>query len=119
MPRSQQTKPALVKTHPINKTPVSYEIKHQAPTFGQTLKQGFGFGLGNAIAHRLFSGSPSITNTNDQVKQEPVKEVSVKPDSQVSRSIGAFATQDMSGQIDYMQCMKEGGTDESCKQYLS
>jgi hypothetical protein len=50
MPRSQQTKPALVKAQPIHKTPVSYEIKHQAPTFGQTLKQGFGFGLGNAIA---------------------------------------------------------------------
>jgi hypothetical protein len=114
MPRTQQTKPALVKTQPIHKPPVSYEIKHQAPTFGQTIKQGFGFGLGNAIAHRLFSSIPSIMNTNDQVQQEPVK-----PDSQVSRSIGAFATQDMSGQIDYMQCMKEGGTDESCKQYLS
>ena len=116
MPRSQQTKPVPIKNQTIHTAP--YEIKYQAPTFGQTLKQGFGFGLGNALANRLFSSNPnpghSVKNTNDQVQQEIIK-----PDSQVSRSIGACATQDMSGQIDYMQCIKEGGDEDSCKQYLS
>lgn len=69
----------------------------------QSIKQGFGFGLGNSIAHRLFSPNQVIT---------------VEPDVKASRSIGASSTQDMTGQIEYLQCMKEGGTEDSCKQYI-
>jgi hypothetical protein len=71
----------------------------------QSIKQGFGFGLGNSIAQSLFSTK----------QQQPT----IEPDVKASRSIGASATQDMTGQIEYLQCMKEGGTEDSCKQYIA
>jgi len=88
----------------VQKTHQPQQLGSPSLSFFQSIKQGFGFGLGNSIAHRLFSPNQVIT---------------VEPDVKASRSIGASATQDMTGQIEYLQCMKEGGTEDSCKQYIA
>ncbi len=64
------------KTTPISHPPVvlqtpSSSIIHstpQGPTFGQTLKEGFAFGTGSAIAHRIFN--PFVPSTPSQQKIE-------------------------------------------------
>ena len=41
-------------------------VHHTGPTLGQTIKEGFGFGVGNAIAQRVvtgFFGAPKIAVT--------------------------------------------------------
>jgi hypothetical protein len=126
MPRQQSSGKSLhqAKQPVLVKQPlpfVSARTTNSGPSFGQTMKEGFSFGIGNAIAHnvisRLFGSTanavhPSTSSdlTNSQNSTDPVV--------QTARSIGASATQDMSGQIDYLQCRKEGGTEDSCKQYL-
>jgi hypothetical protein len=63
------------------------------PTFGQTLKQGIAFGVGQSIAHRIMGG----------VSRSDKTEVSV------SRS---------DANPEFIQCMKESNYDiEACKQY--
>jgi len=63
------------------------------PTFGQTVKQGIAFGVGQSIAHRIVGS----------VLGSDIKEVSV------SRS---------DAKPEFIQCMKESNYDiEACKQY--
>lgn len=69
-----------------------------APTLGQSIKEGFGFGMGSAIAHRIFGPKPTVV-----VQQAPAPAVSasVLP-------------------AEYVQCMKESQNNaEACKQYLN
>jgi len=113
MPRSQSSKQNRIvpitslqksqKTQQSHQPQQPQQLGSPSLSFFQSIKQGFGFGLGNSIAHRLFSPNQVIT---------------VEPDVKASRSIGASSTQDMTGQIEYLQCMKEGGTEDSCKQYI-
>lgn len=42
-------------------TPSTVTVEASRPTFGQTLKEGFGFGAGSAIAHRIFGASSTQT----------------------------------------------------------
>jgi hypothetical protein len=125
MPRQQQNSGKAIQTRPsVPQQPFPFVPTRTNTTssLGQTVKEGFSFGLGSAIAHKLvgsFFGSttnavhPIVASdaTNSQKSTDPVV--------QTARSIGASATQDMSGQIDYLQCMKEGGTEDACKQYLA
>jgi len=105
MPRSQSSKQnRIVPITSVQKSHQPQQLGSPSLSLFQSIKQGFGFGLGNSIAHRLFSPNQVIT---------------VEPDVKASRSIGASATQDMTGQIEYLQCMKEGGTEDSCKQYIA
>ena len=52
------TRQTPIHQAPIHQTPT---IVQQAPTLGQTIKQGFGFGIGNAIAHRIFGSRKEPT----------------------------------------------------------
>lgn len=64
MPRSQTSRHL-----PAPQSKVNTIIPAAAPTLGQSLKDGFGLGMGSAIAHRMVSGifgSPSVT-----VQREP------------------------------------------------
>jgi len=113
MPRSQSSKqnritpinPVQKIQQPLIQKSASPSQKTSSPSLYQSIKQGFGFGIGNSIAQSLFSTK----------QQQPT----IEPDVKSSRSIGASATQDMTGQIEYLQCMKEGGTEETCKQYIA
>jgi hypothetical protein len=87
--------------------------------------------IGNKIANWMF-GDPVVRHINDaSVKPTPSAPttgmpsaivgagVSTTAGAGVSTTAGATATQDMTGQIQYIQCMKEGGTEEVCKDYLA
>ena len=41
---------------------VSATTNSSRPSFGQTLKEGFAFGIGNAIAHRLFGSTANAVH---------------------------------------------------------
>jgi len=129
MPRQQQSKgksiqvksPIVVQKQQKSPMTIGPRTNSSTPSLGQIVKEGFSFGLGSAVAHRLVGslfGSTStvypITPSDDTNSQKPSD-----PVVQTARSIGASATQDMSGQIDYLQCLKEGGTEDGCKQYLA
>jgi hypothetical protein len=115
MPRRQQPSGKKGMLQPIQQsTLVPSAASSQRPSFGQTVKEGFAFGVGSSIANSLvrsFIGSPS---SSTQQQSQPTD-----PAVQSVRSIGASSTQDMSGQIEYLQCMREGGTEEVCKQYMN
>ena len=105
MPRSDSSKPKVfvppkfplatpIKIKPFvytsPKTPVAIPpVRTQQPTLGQTVKEGFGFGLGASVARNIVDrmfGLPSVAK------------VSTKS-------------------TEYTQCIQEGGTEEVCKQY--
>ena len=69
-------------------TPPSF-IPIKESSFGSMVKQGFGWGLGNSLAHRLF------TTTSETPIPEPV-----------------------STQLTYKQCMLDFDDEAACKQYL-
>jgi hypothetical protein len=59
-------------------------------SFGSMVKQGFGWGLGNSLAHRLIN-----TVSDKPIVSEPV-----------------------STQLTYKQCMLDFDDEAACKQYL-
>jgi len=113
MPPKQSAK-QTTKQSALVKRPQS-SLEHKS-SFMNTVKEGVGFGIGSAIGHsivqRIFS-NPTPTAQQVSPQSEPIQQ-----DTTVSRSIGALSTQDISGQLEYIQCRKEGGTEESCKQYI-
>ena len=68
MPRSSshsKSQPPAVFRNPYSS--VGNTTPHvEQPTLGQTLKQGFGFGAGSAIAHRIFGAVPTIITPTDK-----------------------------------------------------
>jgi len=117
MPRQQQTsgKKSLVQTRQQTALVPPPFVTSQRPSFGQTVKEGFAFGVGSSVANSLvrsFLGS-ALTTPSQSLHPNPTD-----PIVQSARSVGASSTQDMSGQVEYLQCMKEGGTEEVCKQYM-
>lgn len=58
-----RSKPSYKSTPapPTPSTPSTVTVEASRPTFGQTLKEGFGFGAGSAIAHRIFGATPTQT----------------------------------------------------------
>jgi hypothetical protein len=112
MPR-QNTTPQATKvptsfhyTGPmIPQTPAS----PAASSFGQIVKDGFGFGVGTSIARhlvdKLIGGGPTST--------QPSPQTVVKKEHDITSS---FLTD--SQRILYNQCIIEGGTHELCKENL-
>ena len=74
MPRSKSSSNFKASTlpTPVTRNPSNHvtrientsRIEVEPPTLGQSLKQGFGFGAGSAIAHRIFGPSPVIQSVN-------------------------------------------------------
>lgn len=88
---------------PSSQPPVvtQQQSQYQYPSFGQIVKEGFGFGIGSSIANRVVSSvlgptqqSQPIQVSSQETKREPVYSVA------------------------YNQCVLEGGNHEVCKQYL-
>jgi hypothetical protein len=114
MPRQQQQtsgKKSLLQTRHQSVVVPPPLATSQRSSFGQTVKEGFAFGVGSSVANSLVrSFLGSALTTQSQNPTDPIV--------QSARSVGASSTQDMSGQVEYLQCMKEGGTEEVCKQYM-
>jgi hypothetical protein len=71
MPRSQQSKSPIIQNKPSPPL-VAHQSILEKPGFGQLIKEGIGFGAGQAIAHRTVSAilgssipvqTPEATNT--------------------------------------------------------
>lgn len=72
MPRSRSSRPIAarkVSTPPVAlQNPMSSVANTSsplvpAPTFGQTVKEGFAFGAGSALAHRFLNPFPTVQTT--------------------------------------------------------
>jgi hypothetical protein len=120
MPRQQVQKNNIIPVKQSLSTSSLIRSKQQqiqTPSLLNTMKEGFAFGVGSSLANtfvRSIFGSSSSSVSPDL---NPTSSQAPAP-SQSIGSIGALSTQDMSGHLEYIQCMKEGGTDEACKQYL-
>jgi hypothetical protein len=117
MPRNQVQSNTLKKSNdPVVPALSSRPVKSQQPSsFGQTIKEGFGFGLGSSIAHTLMGSLFGSNRSHHTVAiSSPSK---VESDTTVSRS--NYSDSSAIEQKEYVQCIKEGGTEEICKQYLS
>ena len=121
MPRQQTSSKKVIS---IQKQPSSTALSNSLssqtkPSLGQTLKEGFAFGVGNSIAHSFIQSVFSSTKIPSSSNSTTTTLIESKPTSFDSiNSIGAYSTQDLSGQLEYLQCMKEGGNEEVCKQYM-
>jgi hypothetical protein len=110
MPRNSNNKSSSAKNKvaPIPApAPAPATIISQQSTLWSGVKTGFGMTIGNKVANLIF-GDPVVRHINETSSSNVPKS-----------TVGAAATQDMTGQIQYMQCMKEGGIEEMCKEHLS
>lgn len=114
MPRQtsshKNSKKAVVPVvHPTH-TPVAQPpliIQQQSGSLWSSVKTGIGMSIGNRIVN-YFLGPPTVHHTYEGQGGQGG-----------TAGAGSVATQDMTGQIQYMQCMKEGGTEEVCKHHLA
>ena len=118
MPRQQVQKNTIipVKKH-LPSSSLIQSSQQQKPSLLNTVKEGFAFGVGSSLANtfiRNIFGSSSSVAPNPTLAAASAAAAAPQPIG----SVGALATQDMTGHLEYMQCMKEGGTEEACKQYL-
>ena len=117
MPRNHTQSTNLKKSNAPVPVLSSRLVKSQQPSssFLQTIKEGFGFGLGSSIAHTLMGSLFGSNRSHHTVAiSSPSK---VESDTTVSHS--NYSASSAIEQKEYLQCIKEGGTEEICKQYLS
>ncbi len=107
-------------TGPIMSVPSGSPSMPQVPTqqkssFGQIIKEGFAFGIGSSIAQRIFGPSKQVVPQTpvSPEPQAPPKSIESEPTIPDSKTI-----KNMTDQLIYHQCILEGGTEETCKQYM-
>lgn len=82
-------------------------------TLGQSIKQGFGFGMGTHLSSWLF-GQPRVEVTGSTTQSTvTAPTIKTEPTSSVVKEIQIPQEQRM-----YHQCILEGGSEEMCKQYI-
>jgi hypothetical protein len=102
--RTPVASPPSVPSKPVG-SPQTVVVEQQSSVW-QSMKQGFGWGIGTSIARNMFGGGPTVS---------PI----VPPSASSVVSVPTNTTQELVSQPAYNQCRKEGGNHESCKQYLS
>lgn len=103
--RTPVASPPSVPSKPVG-SPQTVVVEQQSSVW-QSMKQGFGWGIGTSIARNMFGGgAPSVS---------PI----VPPSASSTVSVPTNTVQEISNQPAYTQCRQEGGDHESCKQYLS
>ncbi len=104
-------------TGPIMSVPsgspsVPQVLTQQKSSFGQIIKEGFAFGIGSSIAQRIFGPSKQVIPQQCELQAQP-KSIESEPRIPDSKNV-----KDMTDQLIYHQCILEGGTEETCKQYM-
>lgn len=94
MPRMSYTGPIMPRTQPIDVKP---------PSFGQTVKEGFSFGIGASVARNVVDRIFGSAQTTPQMT--------------VPKTLGPSKVP-LEEQVAYQQCLKDGGDHEKCKDYL-
>ncbi len=104
MPRSSSSQSKLpVKHNPPQSSPsIPNRIEIEQPTLGQTLKQGFGFGAGSAIAHRLFNPFPTSAPSDKKSESPCEKERFAFETCMKTKSAEDFCGEQQMG---YTQCL--------------
>jgi hypothetical protein len=97
------TLPVVNPTHTTVAQPPQI-IQQQSGSLWSSVKAGIGMSIGNRIVNS-FLGPPTVHHLHESPTG--------------ASAVGSVATQDMTGQNQYMQCMKEGGTEDVCKQHLA
>lgn len=111
MPRStshssSKSSPVPVFRNPYSSVANTQPVHIEQPTLGQTLKQGFGFGAGSAIAHRIFGATPTIQLPSNQKIESPCeKERTAFENCMRTKSSDDFCGNE---QISYTQCLHQG-----------
>ena len=102
MPRQSTTKKAIAPVSIVPRqsstpslSPAPTQSSVSAPTFGQTLKEGFAFGTGSAIAHRVVG---AIFGPMTATATTPVT---------ATAATAATATPPVSEKTPYEQCLAE------------
>ena len=89
--------PRMSYTGPIMPRPPIIERK--PPSFGQSVKEGFSFGIGTSLARNLVDGlfwnKPKASTPSLDSNKAPLEQ-----------------------QLAYQQCLKDGGDHEKCKDYI-
>ena len=112
VPKSALTQRTPVVPHapaaslaPLPQTvPQTVTVEHKTAGIWDSMKQGFGWGIGTSIARNMFT--PTVS---------PI----VPPASSSTASVPTNTVQELLNQPAYNQCRKEGGDHEACKQHLS
>lgn len=92
-------------TSAVAQPPQTVTVEHKTGIW-DSMKQGFGWGIGTSIARNMFGGAPTVS---------PI----VPPASSSTVSVPTNSVQEIPNQPAYTQCRQEGGDHEACKQYLS
>lgn len=116
MPRSSSSSskphtsyhPPAVRSQPQSSIGTTSRVEIEQPTLGQSMKQGFGFGAGSAIAHRIFGASPMIMSQtaapSDKKNEDPCeKERSAFETCMKTKSADDFCGEQ---QMSYTQCLR-------------
>ena len=120
MPRQQSAKTHTNLPQPI-KAPTSFQytgpVMSQAaaaPSFGQIVKEGFGFGVGASVARQLVDKMIGGTSGSGS---SPVQPSQPQPIVKKEHDITSPVITD-SQRILYNQCIIEGGIHDLCKEIL-
>jgi hypothetical protein len=73
MPRRIAPAPAPSKSMSVSKPSSVQTIQVQQPSLGESIKSGFGFGLGSSIAHNIFGSRPAQAPAQSAPMTEPTK----------------------------------------------
>ena len=77
------------------------------PSFTDNIKQGFSFGIGSSLAHRLVN---NIFGSS-QTKEQSTLQTPIVPTSKTENT-------SLDNQLAYQQCLKDNGDHDKCKDYL-
>jgi hypothetical protein len=99
MPRKVQKQSSMPPMKQSSLPPQSIEISR--PTMFQSVKEGFGFGIGSSIAHNIFRSSP----TQSQERKDLPAQV------QEYKSVTNLPKE-------YVQCMKDFENKDACAYLL-
>jgi hypothetical protein len=96
-----------VHTPPVTSPPTGqlepFQVKSKTSLF-QSIKEGFGFGVGTSLAHKVFG--PSAPEHPQTATAQPASHAPPSQEKQKTVSIDHV----------YNQCILEGGTESFCRE---